>query len=76
MMADEAPQKGYLSAATKGYSPVSLMLYVEDADAIYKQAVAEGARPLGPLEDKEYGRTGAVEDPFGYTWYITTVKAD
>lgn len=57
-----------------GEPDASLMLYVEDADATYKQAIAAGAKVISPMEDKEYGRTGGVKDPSGYSWWITTHK--
>jgi PhnB protein len=51
----------------------SLMLYVDDVDAIVKRAVEAGAEELQPLEDKFYGdRTGMVRDPFGHEWSIAT----
>ena len=74
MLADEHPEFGYVSALTLGKSPVGFMLYVEDADAVYHQAIAAGAKSITPMEDKEYGRTGIVQDPFGYQWYVTTHK--
>jgi PhnB protein len=74
MMADEHPEMGYVSPLTLGKSPVGFMLYVEDADATYAQSVAAGAKSIAPMADKEYGRSGIVEDPFGYQWYVTTHK--
>ena len=53
--------------------PSAFYLYVPDADALYRQAVEAGAKGLYPPEDRFYGdRMGAVEDPWGYTWYIAT----
>jgi len=74
MMADEHPNMGYLSPLSFGKSPVGFMLYVEDSDATYAQAIAAGAKSIAPVADKEYGRSGIVEDPFGYQWYVTTHK--
>ena len=46
-------------------------LYVADADALYAQAVASGAKPLSPPSDQSYGdRMGSVEDDQGITWFI------
>ena len=72
MIADEQPQLGYLSPLSIGKSPVGFMLYVEDADAVFARALAAGAKSVTPMSDREYGRTGTIEDPFGYSWYITT----
>jgi PhnB protein len=52
---------------------VGLHLYVEDADAIYEQALAAGAESLGAPADRPYGeRSGFVKDPAGNHWYIST----
>ncbi|MGA3186854.1 MAG: VOC family protein [Bryobacteraceae bacterium] len=74
MIADEHPEFGYVSPLTLGKSPVGIMLYVDDADATYQRAMQAGAKSVAPMADKEYGRSGIVEDPFGYQWYITTHK--
>jgi PhnB protein len=53
------------------------MLYVEDVDAVYAQAVAAGAKPDRPVQNQFYGdRSGSVDDPFGYKWYIATHVED
>lgn len=51
----------------------SFYLYVPDADALYEQAVAAGARSfLAPL-DQPYGdRLAVVEDNWGNGWCIAT----
>ena len=77
MLADEFPQMGARSPQTLGGSPVGIMLYVEDADARYKQAVAAGAKVVKPIKDQFYGdRSGTVEDPYGHQWTISTHKED
>jgi uncharacterized glyoxalase superfamily protein PhnB len=49
----------------------SFYLYVGDADALYDQAVAAGARPIAPPADRPYGdRVGTVEDTLGNLWHI------
>jgi PhnB protein len=49
----------------------AMYLYVADCDALYRRAVAAGARALHPPADMPYGdRMGAVEDPWGNEWYI------
>lgn len=51
--------------------PSGFYLYVGDADAVYQQAIAAGAKPLMPPADRTYGdRMGAVEDPMGNVWAI------
>jgi len=77
MLADERPEMGARSPQSIGGSPVSIYLYVEDVDAVVKQAVAAGAKLVRPVEDQFYGdRSGGVEDPFGYSWYVATHKED
>src|SRR4030088_1858553 len=55
MLADEAPEMGHVSPKTLGGSPVSILLYVEDVDAVFKQAITAGAQEKMPVEDKFYG---------------------
>jgi PhnB protein len=77
MLADEYPEMGAKSPKTLGGTPVSLMLYVEDVDARYKQAIAAGAKEFQPVTDKFYGdRSGCLTDPFGHQWTIATHKED
>lgn len=77
MLGDEHPQMGYHSVQHYGGSPISIMLYVEDSDAIYQQAVAAGATVKQEIKDQFYGdRSGTVADPFGYFWTISTHKED
>ena len=60
-----------------GGSPASLWLYVENCDALFTRAVDAGATVQMPLEDQFWGdRGGAVSDPAGYTWWISTRKED
>ncbi len=56
MLCDEFPEMGARSAQTLGDTPVSIFLYVEDVDAIFKQAVAAGAKELMPVQDYVLGR--------------------
>ena len=56
-----------------GGTPVSLNLYLENADATFKQAVDAGAKSLQPVENAFWGdRYGKVEDPDGYVWGLCT----
>lgn len=73
MLADEFPGMGARCPQAIGGSPVCLQIYVEDVDAVYASAVAAGARPVRPLENKFYGdRAGQVEDPFGHVWTLAS----
>jgi uncharacterized glyoxalase superfamily protein PhnB len=58
-----------------GGSPASLWLYVDDSDAVFNRAVAEGGTVQMPIADQFWGdRAGAVADPAGYSWWIATRK--
>jgi PhnB protein len=73
MLADEHPAMGYRSPQSLGGSGVSLMVYVERVDEVFKRAVGSGAKELQPLKDQFYGdRSGTLQDPFGHTWTLAT----
>jgi PhnB protein len=77
MLADEFPEMGIRSAKSFGGSPVSLMIYTEDVDAMFAQAIAAGATERKPLADQFYGdRSGTIEDPFGHSWTVATHTED
>ena len=77
MLADESLAMGARSARTIGGSPISLMVYVEDVDALVARAVAAGATLVRPVANQFYGdRTGGIDDPFGFHWYIATHVED
>ena len=73
MLADEHPEMGHRSPQSLGGAAVSLLVYVERVDEVFKQAIASGARELQPVKDQFYGdRSGMLQDPFGHTWTIAT----
>ncbi len=73
MLADENPEMGNQSPKSIGGSPVGFMVYVEDVDRVFQQALAAGAKVLRPLKDQFYGdRSGNLEDPFGHKWTLGT----
>jgi PhnB protein len=77
MLADEFPAMGARGPRSMGGSPVKLLLYVEDVDALVARAVAAGAKLVRPVEDQFYGdRAGGLEDPFGHYWHVATHKED
>jgi PhnB protein len=77
MLADEHPDMGYVGPQTLGGSPVSLMVYVEDVDAVAARTRAAGAKVLREVQDQFYGdRSGTFQDPFGHVWTISTHKED
>ncbi len=73
MLVDEMPEFGSLGPAALHGTPVTLHLYVEDADAVFARAVEAGATVKMPLADMFWGdRYGIVIDPFGHQWSIAT----
>ncbi|MGA8892652.1 MAG: VOC family protein [Anaeromyxobacteraceae bacterium] len=74
---DEAPEMGAPSPLALGGSPVSLMHYVKDVDAVFARAVAAGAKSVMPPADMFWGdRFGSLVDPWGHRWALATHKAD
>src|SRR3954453_8397518 len=77
MLADEHPQMGFRSPQTLGGAGVSLMIYVEGADAVFQRAIAAGAKEVQPLKNQFYGdRSGTLQDPFGHVWTVATHVED
>jgi PhnB protein len=73
MLVDEFPEWGSRGPKTLKGSPVTIHLYVEDADAVLEQAVQAGAKITMPLEDTFWGdRYCQLEDPFGHSWSLAT----
>jgi PhnB protein len=67
---DESPFK---SPRQLGGTTGGAMMYVEDVDAVVKQAVDAGATIAMPVADMFWGdRYGLVLDPFGHAWQIAT----
>jgi PhnB protein len=53
--------------------PTGIYMYVPDADAVYRRAIAAGAVSLSEPADQPYGdRLAAVQDFCGNRWYIAT----
>ena len=77
MLADEHPEMGAVGPKTVGGTPVTIHVYVEDVDDVYKRAIDAGANELRGVEDKFYGdRSGQFEDPFGHRWSVATHVED
>ena len=77
MLNEEMPEWGAFGPKSLKGSAVTIHLYVENADAVFEQAVAAGAKVTMPLDDMFWGdRYGKVEDPFGHQWSIGTHVRD
>lgn len=73
MLADEFPEMNFRSPQSIGGTPVNILVYVQDVDALVKQAEAAGAKVLRRPADQFYGdRMATLEDPFGHSWSFAT----
>ncbi|MCA6094720.1 VOC family protein [Streptomyces sp. SCA3-4] len=71
----EGPHFGAPTAI--GGTTVGLHVYVDDVDALVRQAVAAGADLLQPPTDQFHGdRTAILRDPFGHVWVFLTHLED
>ena len=72
-LSEESPEWRNYSPRSLGGATMLIILNVEDADAVWVQAMSSGAKEVFPLEDQPYGyRQGRLEDPFGHFWIIST----
>jgi PhnB protein len=77
MLSDPFPQFATRPPKELGGTSVSVMMYVEDVDAVVKQAVEAGATVETEVEDQFWGdRFGTITDPFGHVWSIATHVED
>ena len=77
MLADENLEMDAKSPETLGGVASSLLVYVENVDAVTQKAVTAGAKLVRPVEDQFYGdRMGTISDPFGHVWSIATHVED
>jgi len=73
MLVDEFPEWNSFGPKNLKGTPVTIHLYVKDADAFVKRAVEMGAKVIMPLADMFWGdRYGLLEDPFGHRWSVAT----
>ena len=77
MMSDEFPDMGAISPETLGGVASSIMIYLENVDARFEQAIAAGGIVERPVKDQFYGdRSGTLKDPFGHRWTLSTHVED
>jgi PhnB protein len=77
MLSDPFPQASTRPPGELGGTSVSVFMYVEDVDAVVKQAVDAGATVTMEVEDQFWGdRFGSVTDPFGHLWSVATHVED
>ena len=77
MLSDPFPQSSVRSPKELRGTSASVFMYVEDVDAVVKQAVDAGATVTMEVADQFWGdRFGTVADPFGHSWSIATHVED
>jgi PhnB protein len=77
MLSDPFPQASTRPPKELGGTSASVFMYVEDVDAVVKQAVDAGATVTMEVADQFWGdRFGVIADPFGHVWSIATHVKD
>ena len=73
MLVDYSEQWDNKDPNTLGGTSVSIHLYVEDCDKVYKHALDAGCTSIMEPNDAFWGdRFAGVADPFGHQWTIAT----
>ncbi len=76
-VADEMPGMSRPAPTAAAAAPVTMWLWVPDADAAYRRALDAGAKSVSEPTDMFWGdRCAGVADPFGYLWTFATHKKD
>ena len=76
-LSDEFPDFGNVSPKSLNGTPVSIHIFVDDADAAIAKAAAAGAKVIMPAADMFWGdRFGQIADPFGHRWSFATHLRD
>jgi PhnB protein len=77
MLSDPFPQSTCKPPKELGGTSVGVFMYVEDVDAVVKQATDAGATVTMPTADMFWGdRFGSLSDPFGHEWQVATHVED
>ena len=77
MLADAFPEMGGQTPKGLGGTPVTVMVYVDDVDAVFDRAIKAGATEDRKVENQFYGdRGGQFVDPFGHKWFVATHVED
>ena len=72
-VSDSFPEYGSVAPDAGQPVPVALMIYTEDVDALYAQAVDAGATAVNEPNDTFHGdRAGSLRDPYGHRWMLCT----
>lgn len=73
LLSDEMAGSPQRSPSSLAGTSVAVRVYVDDVDACFARALAAGAVQLRGVADQFYGdRNGALRDPFGHVWIVST----
>ena len=73
MLRDEISEMHFLSPRSVGGTPLAILIYVSDVEALIKPASAAGAKVVAPPTEQFHGDLMAIlEDPFGHSWFFAT----
>lgn len=77
MLIDEFREWCSVGPRSLNGTPVTIHLYVDDADGWAKRAAGAGAKIIMPVQEMFWGdRYGVLEDPFGHRWAVATHVQD
>ena len=77
MLSDPVPQGSTRPPIELGGTTSSVVLYVEDVDAVVERAVDAGGIVVMEVADQFWGdRFGTITDPFGHVWSVATHVED
>ena len=77
MLADEYPEMGFVGPVTLGGTPVTLHYEVPDAAVTVGRAKVAGATIESDVTEQVHGSLqGAIRDPWGHRWMISTPLAN
>ncbi|MFC5047818.1 hypothetical protein ACFSTE_00245 [Aquimarina hainanensis] len=66
-----------ITEANKNYpaEQISMYIYVNDSDQVYYRGIEMGATSvMAPMEENDDTRVAGLLDPFGNTWWLTTLQ--
>lgn len=69
-VSDESPDHDNSAPAPSIPNTVRMILTVADPDAVFRQAVATGAKAVYPVSEGHGWRVGRIVDPFGHHWEV------
>jgi PhnB protein len=77
MVSDETQDRIFRAPTSVGGTPVTLHLYVEDVDQVFRRALEAGGREVQAVADQFYGdRSGTFQDPWGHRWNVASHVED